>query len=79
VFDGSALLDPTPAEQKARVGARRSIFTVNDIPQGDLLNPSDIVMLRPGGGLEPWQADDYLYRPLAVDVPAGVALTKEMF
>jgi len=79
IFDGSALLDPTPAEAKARVGARRSMVAANDIVQGDVLNPSDVVMLRPAVGLEPWQADDFLYRSLKVDVPAGVALTADMF
>jgi N,N'-diacetyllegionaminate synthase len=78
-YDGSPLLEPTHAEMKARVGARRSVWAVRDLVQGSLLEPYDVDVLRPGGGLEPWQLDDYWGRPLRVDVPAGQALYPRMF
>jgi sialic acid synthase SpsE len=78
-FDGSPLLEPVKVEMKARAGARRSLHTIVDKPAGSILGEADLIALRPGGGLEPWQADDYVGRPLAVDVPAWSILDWNMF
>jgi sialic acid synthase SpsE len=79
LYDGTPELGPAPVEQKALVGARRSLHARRDIPQGNILDSSDVEILRPGGGLEPWQLDDYVGLPLRVDVHAGSALHDPMF
>jgi len=79
VYDGSPTLEASEAEQKGKAGARRSIHTARDIPQGNLLTEDDIVFLRPGGGLEPWEADTFIGLPLRLDVPAGQVLYGDMF
>jgi sialic acid synthase SpsE len=79
IYDGDGTLEPTEAEGKALKGARRSLHALYDIPQGDLLSEGKMVALRPGGGLEPWEADDYVGRPLMVDVVAGTRLDWSMF
>ncbi len=73
------MLEASTAERKARVGARRSIFANGDLLKGNPLRPHNITFLRPGGGLEPWEADDILSRPLNQDVPTGTALNAAMF
>ena len=78
IYDGSPVLEASIAERKARMGARRSIFTKRDIPAREL-REDDITFLRPGGGLEPWQADEFIGLPLRENVKAGTALNKEMF
>ncbi len=79
IYDGSPVLEVSAAERKAKVGARRSIFTRQDLVEGNLLRADDISFLRPGGGLEPWQADDYISQPLNQSVKAGTALHESMF
>ena len=79
IYDGSPVLEPSLAEMKARTGARRSIFTSRDLVEGNPLRIEDITFLRPGGGLEPWEADDILSRPLKQDVTTGTALKRNMF
>ena len=79
IYDGSPELGPSPVEIRARVGARRSIVAARDLTKWSNLALRDVVMLRPGSGLEPWELDQYHGRILQEDVPAGVALQKEMF
>ena len=79
IYDGSPVLETSTAERKARIGARRSIFTRRDLVEGVPLRVEDISFLRPGGGLEPWEADDILSRPLKQDVTTGTALKRNMF
>ncbi len=79
IYDGSPVLEVSAAERKARVGARRSIFTSRDLVEGVPLRVEDISFLRPGGGLEPWEADDYIGQSLKQSVEAGTALHDSMF
>ena len=78
IYDGSPVLEASIAERKARMGARRSIFARRDIPARELME-NDIIFLRPGGGLEPWQAEEFVGRPLREGVKAGTALNEGMF
>jgi len=78
-YDGDPELEASLAEMKARTGARRSIWANRDIPQGNILNEDDVVFLRPGGGLEPWELEQVVGLPLLVDVPAGMVLHGDMF
>jgi len=79
VYDGVSQLGPVASELQAREGARRSLHAGRDLTQGNMLRSNDVMMLRPGTGLEPWQLDEYLGRPLKRDVPAGQVLTAEDF
>ncbi len=78
IYDGSPVLETSAAERKARVGARRSIFARRDIPAREL-QENDITFLRPGGGLEPWQAKQFIGLTLKEGVKAGTALNASMF
>lgn len=52
---GSGGLVPCTQEDRARRGARRSAHAARDLPAGHQLVPGDVVWLRPGGPLEPWE------------------------
>ncbi len=78
IYDGSPVLEASIAERKARMGARRSIFARRDIRPREL-QEDDITFLRPGGGLEPWQADEFVGLKLRDGVKAGTALNAAMF
>lgn len=50
---GDSLILPTPEEEPARLGARRSIVMARDVPAGVVLHVDDFAFLRPGDGLPP--------------------------
>lgn len=66
-------------ETEARVGARRSIVAAVDIKTGDTLTTDNLAVLRPGGGMEPWQLDDVLGQRAQRFIPAGTQLSEAMF
>ncbi|MEQ9097328.1 MAG: N-acetylneuraminate synthase family protein [Phycisphaerales bacterium] len=66
-----------PIEADVRQVARRSIVAARDLPAGHVLTMEDFAFKRPGGGLEPWQADLLLGRPIEFDVPADRAIMPE--
>ncbi len=78
-YDGNPELESSPAELKGRVGARRSMHAARYLPKNRLLTESDVVMLRPGDGLEPWMLDEYLGNPITENVSAGDVLQARMF
>ncbi len=50
---GNPKLRPTSNEIKMKVLARRSLVATKDIKKGDILNESNISLMRPGNGLSP--------------------------
>lgn len=48
---GSSLVRPTLKEKEMRSLARRSIYTIQDIEQGEILTENNLGMFRPGDGL----------------------------
>lgn len=88
-FDGKWRADPNderlgpptkfllPIEADVRQVARRSIVAARDLTAGHVLKMEDVAFKRPGGGLEPWQADLLLGLPLEFDVPANRAIMPE--
>ncbi len=66
-----------PIEADVRQVARRSIVAARDLTAGQVLAIEDLAFKRPGGGLEPWQADLLLGRPVEFDVPADRAIMPE--
>lgn len=85
-FEGSWHADPNderlgpptkfllPIEADVRQVARRSIVAARDLPVNHILTMDDFAFKRPGGGLEPWQADLLLGKPLEFPVPADRAI-----
>ncbi|UYV13925.1 MAG: N-acetylneuraminate synthase family protein [Phycisphaera sp.] len=63
-----------PIEADVRQVARRSIVAARDLPAGHVLTLDDLAFKRPGGGLEPWQADLLLGKPLEFPVAADRAI-----
>jgi len=50
---GSGLKEPTVAEMKNRVVARKSIVAKKDIQPSEILNISNLDIKRPGNGISP--------------------------
>ncbi len=65
-------------EQKNKA-YRRSIYFSRDLPTGHVLSQEDIVIVRPGLGLEPKYRDAILGKKLIVDVQRGTASRWEVF
>ena len=69
---------PQQAEQELRQFARRSIFSIAEIAEGEELTPQNIAVLRHGkrgAGLEPKVFPALLGRPAARAIPAQTLLT----
>ena len=64
---GSPRLEPSPREQAALMGARRSLVLSRDLAEGTVLKSADLTALRPGWGLSPALADDFVGRTLSRD------------
>ncbi|MBI3553511.1 MAG: N-acetylneuraminate synthase family protein [Elusimicrobia bacterium] len=71
---GSGVVKPTPAEEKMKIFARRSIVAIDDIKKGDPLDPNKIGLRRPGGGLPPAVWDKVLGRKASRAVSRGSLL-----
>jgi sialic acid synthase SpsE len=54
---GSGIKMPVTSEQNVSLIARRSLFADRDIPAGKIIEPKDIVTLRPSGGICPSMVD----------------------
>jgi sialic acid synthase SpsE len=64
---GDGMLQPMPCELAARTGARRSICSAFEIPEGEHWRMQDMLFLRPGGGLDPWRWSELLGRRVTRD------------
>ena len=62
------------AEEKSRM-FKRSIYTTKDIQVGELLDVSNIRIIRPGDGLAPKYFEEFLGRKINKYIPAGTPLT----
>ncbi len=58
---------------------RRSLYVVEDIPEGALLTERNVRSIRPGFGLAPRYLDDVLGRPARRLLRRGEPLTTDMF
>jgi len=61
-------------EAEARVGARRSLVALEDIPQGDMFTITNVGCLRPGGGIPPADLTEMVGRWAQRFVTAGTQL-----
>jgi len=72
---GSALVQPTEAELKMRVLARRSVVALCDIKAGDYLTVSSIGLRRPGGGLPAMMMEQMFGLKASRDIQYGEKIT----
>jgi N,N'-diacetyllegionaminate synthase len=63
-----------PAEAVNLIPSRRSVYAVRRLPAGHVIEPGDLVALRPGSGLSPAVAAGLAGRRLVRPVEAGAAL-----
>jgi len=73
---GDGIKQPVRSELANALAVRRSLHAARDLVAGETLEKSDLVLLRPGGGLPASQAGPLLGRRLRTPVPAG-ALFRE--
>jgi N-acetylneuraminate synthase/N,N'-diacetyllegionaminate synthase len=71
---GDGAKRPTPGEVESRVLGRRSVVAGMDIPEGRVLEPAMLDILRPGDGIPPMEITKLLGRRLLRKVPQGQAL-----
>jgi N,N'-diacetyllegionaminate synthase len=77
VMLGSSELKPTQAEEAQRFVMHRSIAAAVDIKAGERLTEENLVLLRPGGGIEPRDWDHVIGRKIKKDLLKGMKLTWE--
>ena len=77
-FMGSPELKVYPAEEKARLGARRSLVAAVDIPRKTYVTPDMFTFLRPGTGIPPYRVDELVGQRAALDIPKGTVVTDNM-
>lgn len=64
-----------PAEANTRAVARRSLHAARNLAAGSVLAETDLIPLRPGGGVSPMEIDRVAGRTLRRALPAGAMLT----
>ena len=57
--------------------ARRSLFALNDIHAGKIIQPNDITALRPGDGIPANELETIIGKTAARNIKAGAKLTKD--
>lgn len=68
---GNGIKQPAGPELANRVVVRRSIVAARDLPVGQVLDPEDLTVLRPGDGLSPMSFWDVVGTRLMHPVKAG--------
>ncbi len=75
---GDGIKQPTPVEANTRDVARRSVVLAASRPRGHVLTASDLVLRRPGTGIQPEHLATLPGRRLAADVAADTTLTWDL-
>jgi N-acetylneuraminate synthase len=75
---GSAGFTRQQSETESKV-FRRSIYFVNDLPAGHIINEKDIRRIRPGMGLAPKYFDELIGKKLRSAVTKGTPTSLEYF
>jgi N-acetylneuraminate synthase/N,N'-diacetyllegionaminate synthase len=71
---GAAEKGPTVSEEENRIHSRRSLHTVNPLPEGETIGGDDVEVLRPATGIPPGRLEEVIGAVTACDVPAYTAL-----
>jgi sialic acid synthase SpsE len=74
---GDGLKAPTASEAAMINAVRRSLHANRDLPPGHVLDASDLVALRPAGGIPPADQEKVIGRPVTRSIPAGDMLSYE--
>ena len=75
---GDGIKQPTPVEANTRDVARRSVVLAASRPRGHVLTAADLVLRRPGTGIQPEHLATLPGRRLAADVAADTTLTWDL-
>jgi sialic acid synthase SpsE len=67
-----------PAEAVNLVASRRSLCAARDLPPGTVLQPADLVALRPATGMTPASLPSLVHRRLRAAVAAGQPITTDV-
>lgn len=70
--------EPIESEKLARMYARRSIVANRDIPEGTVIDKSDVALKRPGTGIQPKFIDIVIGRKTKCQISENTLLTWEM-
>lgn len=68
----------TPAEELAHKYARRSVVAARPIARGAQISDQDLILKRPGTGIEPRFIDILIGKEAGQDIPVDTVLTWEM-
>ncbi|MGY5862734.1 MAG: N-acetylneuraminate synthase family protein [Candidatus Thorarchaeota archaeon] len=71
---GQYLKEPMEIEGPARLNARRSIAAAEPVGKGELFTAENLIMLRPGTGIQPISLDKIIGHKAKRDVKAGYLL-----
>lgn len=71
---GAPRVGPFSEERDFLLTSRKSIHLRMPVPAGRFLRDSDLVFLRPGNGISPLRAKEFIGRPALVDLKAGQIL-----
>lgn len=74
---GDGIKRPCSAELANRVVARKSLHATRDIPEGHVLRPEDLTVMRPGKGLSPMELWDVAGKKTSVALTAGQQILKQ--
>ena len=74
---GNGVKTITPHEREVRDVARRSIVAARDLPAGHVIEAADLVLKRPGTGMQPGQIKEIIGRRLRRDMAADTLLAPE--
>jgi N,N'-diacetyllegionaminate synthase len=71
---GSPVKAPTASELPVRELVRRSVTTARALTAGTVLTRDDLILLRPGNGIQPGELGLVIGKTLQQDLPAGSTL-----
>jgi len=75
---GSSTKNILETEKKWRASARKSIFSVRTIQQGEIIEIQDLMIRRPSDGIHPHYFDLIVGRHAICDIPEGTLITWDM-
>ncbi len=76
---GDGIKRVMPCEENVRQVARKSLAARHPLPAGHVIEKSDLICLRPAGGIAPWQHQELTGRRLDRPLEAGEFLKREHF
>ena len=74
---GDGVKSPRESEANTREVARRSLFLHASVPAGQAIKDSDIIAMRPSGGISPYDIDKVIGRRAARPLDAGAMVAWE--